>query len=525
MFKLPAQYISVTAILLSFLTCGQHQDVKEKIALNIVRKDTPDFKNFLGVNGFEWDFLDDKNSIEDTNKTKIMQSFGAFRHYMDWERIESEKGRYTFNPTHSGGFNYDKVYQICSENHIEVLTCMKNCPPWLINTYPKDERDVDNVPAVHGLNRSDPKSYIEQARAAFQFTARYGNNKLVDSALIKVYKMERWHEDVSNQVKIGLGYVHYIECDNERDKTWKGKKGHQSPEEYAADLSAFYDGNKGKLGKDAGVKNADPTMKVVMAGLAFPDPKYVIKMIEWCKKYRGYRADGSVNLCFDVINYHFYNDDATPADNKRTRGKAPELSIAGQVADEFMAMSKKYANNTEVWITESGYDVNPKSPQRAIKIGKKSALITQADWMLRSSFLYARHGLKKSFFYMLDDVNVNDATPYASAGFAAGGKPRPSANYFKQVKQLLGNYHYEKTIKKDPIVDVYSNKDKKMYVIYNPDEVGRKSVYDLNLTDSKLARIYLLNPYSNQMNTQTAPTHSGRIKLKVTETPIFVEKN
>ncbi|MGY0037962.1 hypothetical protein [Pedobacter sp. NJ-S-72] len=525
MFKLPIPSYAFIILLFSPFSCFQQNLPKEIIILNTVQKNTASFKNFLGINGFEWDFFKDNGADVDDIKIKIIQSFGGFRHYMDWERIESEKEKYTFNPTHSGGFNYDKVYQICKENNIDVLTCLKNCPPWLVNTYPKNQRDVDNVPAPYGLNRSDPASYIQQAKAAFQFTARYGNNKNIDSNLISVYRKQRWHGDLVNQVKIGLGYVNYIECDNERDKDWKGPKGHQSPEEYAANLSAFYDGHKKGLGKNAGVKNADPTMKVVMAGLASPDPGFVIRMINWCKKNRGYHKDGSVNLCFDIINYHYYANDATPAHDQRTVGKAPELSLSGKIADDFVTMSRKYAKRADVWVTESGYDINPKSPQRAIRIKGKSALITQADWMLRSSFLYARHGLKKKnfFFYMLDDVNTNDPTPYASSGFADKNKKRPVADYFLQTKQLIGSYSYEQTIKKDPIIDIYKTGNKKMYVLYIPDEAGRKTIYQLNLRGAKAIKVHLLAPGSDRMKTETIAVPSGKIKLRITETPIFVE--
>jgi len=524
MWKLSTKSITSLYFVLSLLTCGQQKSPNEVISLNTNKKPSPKFSNFLGINGFEWDFFDDSNSRVDDGKVRIMQSFGGFRHYMDWEKIESEKGRYTFNPTHSGGFNYDKVYELCQMNNIDILACLKNCPPWLVNTYPKDLQDVDNVPAPYGLSHAKPSSYILQAKAAFQYAARYGNNKKVDSSLIKVYRMQRWNGDLSNQVKIGLGYVHYMECDNEKDKDWKGPKGQQSPEEYAANMSAFYDGHKGTLGKDVGVKNADPSMKVVMAGLAFPNPKFVIRMINWCKKNRGYNSNGSVNLCFDIINYHFYNNDGTIAGKERTTGRPPERSEAGKVADSFVEMSAKYASNMDVWITESGYDVNEKSPQRAYKIKNKSALITQADWMLRSSFLYARHHLKKSFFYMLDDVNVSDATPYASSGFATEHKKRPVADYFLQTKELIGNYHYEKTLLRDPIIDVYAHGDKKMYILYIPDAIGRRSIHTLDLKGAKSAKVHLLVPGSDHMKTQTVATVSGKLKLRITETPIFVEK-
>ena len=50
------------------------------------------------------------------------------------------------------------------------------------------------------------------------------------------------------------------------------------------------------MGKGVGVKNADPNMMVVMAGLSTANPDYVKGMIDWCKEFGGDKADGSVNL-------------------------------------------------------------------------------------------------------------------------------------------------------------------------------------------------------------------------------------
>ena len=523
MLKLSIQTIVVVYVLFG-PACAQKHTIKENVNLNVVQKNSPTFGNFLGINGFEWNFLDKTGVRIDKNELENMQSFTAFRHYMDWERIESEEEKYTFNPTHSGGYSYDSVYLACKNSHIEVLTCFKNAPNWLSATYPKAEQSGDNVPVIYGADRSNPHSYLLQAKAAFQFAARYGYNKKIDRTLIELDQAPRWHNDQLNDVRVGLGYVHYIECGNEVDKDWKGPKIHQTPEQYAANLSAFYDGDKGRLGKNAGIKTADPSMLVVMSGLSAPTPNYVVGMINWCRKHRGLKPDGSVDLCFDVINYHLYNCDAVLDGDARTVGKAPELSTAAVTADSFVAMSKKYANNMPVWITESGYDINPKSPQRAIKIGNKSALITQADWMVRSAFLYARHQLKRSFFYMVDDVNINDRTQYSSSGFIDGDKKRPVADYFLQVKKLLGSYSYQKTINSDPIVDVYTKGNKEIYVLYIPDEKGSESFYNLSLNKSSSIRISYLVPGADQVKSEIIHSAKSVVKLKITETPIFVEK-
>lgn len=505
-------------------SCSKGQKVVENTPVTLFKTNPVPFKKFLGINAFEWDFTDVENGAVSNAKVEVMKSFGVFRHYLDWEKMEPFEGRYTYNPVNSGGWNYDAIYERCQKEGIEVLSCMKNTPPWIYNTYPEGQRGGDNAPLPYGKSKTAPASYIQQARAGFQFAARYGRNKNIDPKLVTVNTVPRWPNDQMNVVKIGLGYVTYMENDNERDKDWRGPQGHQSAEEYAANMSAYYDGHKGSLGKNVGVKTADPTMVVVMGGLSDPNPDYVIKMIEWCKKNRGYKADGSVNLCFDVINYHLYNNDYV-AGKGYTVGKAPERSAGAQAADKFVAMSKKYAKGMDVWITESGYDLNPKSPQRAIAIGNKSARITQADWMLRSAFLYNRHGLKRAVFYMLDDVDPNSTIQYSSGGFAEGPKRRPVADYFYQTKKLLGEFHFERSLNNDPRVDVYSLSARKIYVMFVPDEKGRKAVYTLNLGMASSAKVYTLVPGADEMAVKTVPVNNGKLSITVTETPIFIEKN
>lgn len=486
---------------------------------------TTRFSAYLGVNSFEWEFLipQSPETIDET-KFALASSFSGIRHYLDWERIEQSEGSYTFSPAHAGGWDYDLMYQRIAMAGMDLLVDLKTCPSWLQNTYPENERDAENVPAPYGLNRSDPSSYSQQAKAGFQLAARYGSNKNIDPGLVSVNRAQRWTGDRPNTAKIGLGLVKYIECDNERDKWWKGSKAQQSAEEYAANMSAFYDGHKGKLGKNAGVKTADPNMKVVMGGLANPDPKFVVKMIAWCKANRGYKPDGSVDLCFDIINYHLYSNNASTNGGTATVGIAPELSELGSVATAFVKMSKEYAGDLPVWVTETGYDVGAHTPQRAIAIGSKNAQLTQADWNLRTSFLYARKGIKQCTFYMLNDVDLNSWTQYTSSGFMnADMSRRPSADYILQTKNLLGNYFYHSSLSSSPVVDLYVLDNKKIFVLYVPDQKGKTVNYELSTGSASQVIIHTLQVGKNNMSEQTSKTANGKITISVSETPVFVE--
>jgi len=482
-------------------------------------------KQMFGINGFEWNFEDPNNPLHiDNQRFKAAKTFTGLRHYMDWEKLESSPGSYTFNPTNSGGWNYDVLYDSCKRAGIEVLACLKTLPGWMQQTYPADQRDAENVPVKYGRDFTNPMSYIEQSKAAFQYAARYGSNKNVNRSLLHVNNNPRWSGDSINTIKVGLGTVRYIECDNERDKWWKGRKAYQTAFEYAANLSAFYDGNKNTMGAGVGVKNADPNMKVVMAGTALAVTDYLKGMVDWCRRNRGYKTDGTVNLCWDVINYHLYSADSkTSQSGNAARGAAPELSGAAEVAADFIQAAHQYANDMPVWVTELGYDVNQGSPYKAIPIGNKTALQTQADWILRSSLLYARCGIERIFFYEMYDDNPSSSIQFGSCGLINTDKTRkPAADYIYQANNLFGNYTYQKTINKDPFVDCYKSNTSTMYVIAVPDEKGRTTQYTLDLDSASYAKIYTPKTGSDTMSMRIAATVSGKLKITATETPVFV---
>jgi len=484
-------------------------------------------KQALGVNAFEWNFQNPKQpTVIDEDRMKAVESFRGIRHYADWEKLESKPGHYTFNPTHSGGWNYDAIYERCKKEGIEVLVCLKTIPPWMKATYPSHLQDYENVRVRYGKNFSDPRSYVEQAKMAFQFAARYGSNKNVSTNLLSINKAIRWRTDQANEMKKGLGLIKYIECDNEPDKWWKGRKAYQTAREYAANLSAFYDGHKNTMGPGAGVKNADPGIKVVIGGLAGANIDYIKGMVDWCKEFRGYNKDGTVNLCWDIINYHYYaNDQHTSQYGKSKRGSAPEVSGAAEVAKAFVKLSHEFANDMPVWITETGYDINQRSPLKAIAINNKTVLETQADWILRSALLYTRLGIEGVFFYQLYDNAPKDGGRFNTSGLInADRSRRPAADFLYQANKLMGKYFYKETVHdgSNTIVDRYELNGRSAWVLVVPDEKGKTANYTLDLGQAARAKIYSPRAGQDSMSVETVKTNHGKLSVRVTETPVFI---
>ncbi|MBO0935559.1 hypothetical protein J2I47_03260 [Fibrella sp. HMF5335] len=506
---------------------GAYTPGKDPMTTPVPVRKTP-FAQAVGVNMFEWNLEEAARSWEiDESRVPAVKGFAAVRHYMDWDKLEGEPGQYTYNLTLHGAWNYDALYTRLKAEHVMVLACLKTIPKWMENLYPAGQRDYGNNPVRYGSDLTKPASYVEQARVAFQYMARYGFNKKIDPSLVKISTVKTWAP--MNEKKIGLGLIRFIECENERDKTWKGRDGYQTAREYAANLSAFYDGHKGALGLNAGVKTADPGVTVVIGGLAAATTDYVRAMVDWCREFRGYRPDGRVDLCWDVINQHLYANDAhnsqgmVVGDKKATRGAAPEVSGVGLQAREFVKLSHELAYDMPVWITEAGYDTNPGSPFHAIAIGPKSVLDTQADWTLRTALLYLRMGIDRVFFYQLYDENPADGTQFSSMGLINGNKTRkPAADYLHQARQLIGSYAYQQTIATDPLVDRYEQAGKQAFVLTIPDERGRTATYHLSIPKGDTVRVCVPRAGRESMPCSLQISRLGSIPVFVSETPTFV---
>jgi|GEM_PF-1294438 len=488
----------------------------------IVRKPYP-LSQYFGTNAFEWNLEDPNNPlVVSTTMLTAMRAFTQIRHYMDWGKIEPVQGHYCYDPILSGGWNYDALYTACKTNNMLVLGDIKTQPPWMKASWPAALANDENVPVMYGKDFNDPNSYIEQAHVGFEYAARYGTNANVNSSLLSVDPTLLWTGEPINVVKKGLGLISYIECDNERDKWWKGTNAYQNCYQYAANLSAFYDGNKNTMGPGVGVKNADPNMKVVIGGLCSGDPTYIHGMVQWCIEHRGYKADGTVNLCWDVINYHFYSNDGISGGNA-TVGVAPEISSTMSLAQGYLKMAHQYANDQEVWVTEAGYDLNTGSPQRAPAIGSKTAQLVEGDWILRTSLLYARAGISRVFFYEAQDDDPNISIQYASSGLLNSNQTRrPAADYLYQTNKLFGNFNYVKTINGSPIVDNYQNAGQQMYMLVMPTQTGKTATYSLNMGSADSAYVYNPKAGVNDMAVNKVKLTNGTLSVNVTETPTFV---
>lgn len=454
---------------------------------------------FIGANAFIDDPLDKLNAV------------GFVREYHNWRWDESQTKPYPnnekkWNPSYAGGgWNFDNFYRQLKEQDIFVAPAIMGTVKWL--------SPDGNKPVPEGKSTEDPASYIAHADHMYQYVARYGNGDVKNTKL----KLAPDQDE-----KSALGLLRYYEDWNEQNMDWMGRTHHFTPFEYAAMASADYDGHQGKLGKDIGLKNADPDAKMVMGGLAGLNLDYIKAIKHWAD----YNRNGSVP--FDVINVHHYSR----ADKKDGRvGISPEednlkekLQVLADYRDEFMP-------DKELWITEFGYDTHPRSPQRAPVIASYSQEEVQGQWLVRSYLALAAAGVDRAAMYMLRDVNPDADVQYSTSGLTSsketGWKLKPSWYYVSTLKDRLKGMHYTgEEESKGAIIYKFKNHatGQGAYVVWSPTSSGaeiRDFTMELPEANKQATKVELAEGAPQGKETAIKLT-GNEAKFNVSESPVFI---
>lgn len=214
--------------------------------------------------------------------------------------------------------------------------------------------------AVFRQHTTNPLSYRVISKLCYNIAAKYGN---------VVHVQEDMHIHFSGgrpeteSYASGLKYIQGIEVENEADKTWWGFPAYETPEEFAALMSAVYDGHMGQakdednVTKYYGIKQADPNMKVISMGTAGVVLGYWLRALLWWKSNR---TDGKVP--FDVASVHQYysnigTDQAAASGSIHFAVPVEEgvLSPEGSHLLQLSELRDRYFPDKEIWITEFGY--------------------------------------------------------------------------------------------------------------------------------------------------------------------------
>ncbi|MBO9619029.1 MAG: hypothetical protein J7539_08350 [Niabella sp.] len=471
--------------------------------------------HFIGANGFIDDPVDKLAAV------------GFIREYHNWAWDEGNyssaypgfpNNQMQFAPSYPG-WSCDDFYRSLKQNAIQVSPCLQVSVNWLPHSgdFNGDNKPLDSI----GANPASPYSYYAKANYSYQFAARYGNVKVPEANLLLA----------GNQPKLsGLNYLNYVEDWNEQDKKWRGRDAEFLPEEYAAMASADYDGHcntMNKYGKQYGIKNADPSLKLVMGGLVDVNIDYIKRMKSW---FENNRKDKK--FAADVLNFHIY-----AFKGGSWQGGGPALSPEDAHFREKLSAIVAYRDHNlpgkEVWVSEFGWDTNPQSVLAPPPIGSMDLQEVQAIWLVRAYLAFAAAGVDRAQMFVSRDVNPNDKTWFSSSGLI-GPKgnftPKKSWYYVYTLKQVLTNMYFIGTLRSpDPNVLIYKFKDasstKGVYVVWAKTSKDYKIAgYALPVpAAAKNIQLTTMTPGKNQGSTQNLSVNKGNVYFDVSEKPVFVK--
>ena len=466
---------------------------------------------FIGTNAFIDDPLDKMSAV------------GYVREYHNWS-WDAGDGKadapayphnvVAFNPSSAAGGNFwffDDYYAKLKNAGVTVCPAIQGNIKWLAG----DDAHMSDKVAAPGTDAADPASYAAHADHMFQFAARYGAAKVPDKLLKLAANQPR---------KSGLGLLRYYENQNEPDAWWHGRAGYASPYELAAQCSADDDGDQKRMGAIFGVKNADPSAKLVLSGLAGINLDYIKAMKVW--------ADWNRHGDFpaDVINLHHYSNNGADQTSGQV-GVSPEADNLKDKMHEIVDYCRRYLPGREVWLTEFGYDTHPGSVQRAPAIGTTSAEEVQARWLLRSYLVLAAAGVDRAAQYMLRDTNPNDATQFATSGLVTQKgewTPKPAWYYTYTLKNRLTGMRFDGEVPSgSPRVWIYrfrADNGKGAYVVWSPtaENAAIAKFHLPKITPSKSATLVEFAAGETGGKASALTVTNGSVTIDVIERPVII---
>jgi hypothetical protein len=482
----------------------------------------PTVNDFVGLDAFIDDPIDKITAI------------GNVREYHPWQWNEGDGDKSTasypnepiaLSPT-SNGIPYDSYYQTFHEAGLINMPCIQGSVPWL---------NWNNPAVASGADPTLPASWVGHSKFFFQLAARYGG-RTVPAAELKLA--------ASNSPKSGLGLVKYYEDGNELDENWDTGGDHLlSPAGMAAMSSADYDGDQGRLGPGFGLKTADPTAQLVMAGLAGSGTSSdlisnVITYLDGMRSWVDAHRSGSFPV--DVINVHDYcfGPDAF-GDPKPRPALSPEACGLAAQMKRLVAYRDQYLPGKQLWLTEFGYDTAEHSRLRAPAIGNASAEVVQGQWLLRSFLALLESGIDRAFLYASRDTCTGDEVkcPNLHQQFTTAGiltekgteTPKVAWYFLATFRARLARFAYagiaatgDPEVSAARFYDPATNKG--AYVVWSPTSDGSTvSGFHLPVESSATATEVVTLTAGSVTGASAMPmTQGGKLTIDVAETPLLV---
>ena len=456
------------------------------------------FDYLLGING---------NTQDYKNKISRVMCAPYLRDYINWAWFYDQEA-YPKPGTQFSTFfanAYDGAYDNLKMYGVEPVPCFM----------------FGGEVVNNGMDSRLPEAYTRYGELLFQIGVRYGNNPQNTEEVVFL-------SNPRAPKKLNRDVIKWIEAGNEPNG--EGNDGF-TPYEMAALTSVSYDGHCSTLmaesGSNLGVKNADPNLKMAMAGLAGVGTRYIKSMVHWMKFNR---EDGKIAM--DAFNVHTYcRKTVTYNGYTFSYGVAPEL---GDITGELKRLAEfrdKYYPNTELWLTEFGWDTNTsyETENACHPYGEFTARELQAMWLVRAYFMFASIGVDRCAMYMCSDLGDEETSvgKYGTSGIiASNGEFKDSYYYIYTLRNTMGDMYFSEIINSgNENVWIYrfeNGKGKSCYAVWCPtmDSIEVEN-YKLTIDGDSATMVEFANKEINGISTRLT-VENNTVTVGVSERPVLI---
>jgi len=469
----------------------------------------------IGCVIYDWNALNGSGRGLNQDKMKMLVDTAAIvRWYSDTSnKYRPETKSWCFNPANSGGWKEDEMAKAFHDNNIDAIYCLKG-------------------------DEATPY-YVDGVR---QVAIRWGSNKNVDPKLINIYT-DPAKNTPTNQILVGMGWLKKIQFGNERNRWWKGRADVKNQINLVGFVDAFEHCAQDILCYNA-VKEIDPTIEVVMSGMALTNPGYIQAMAFYAKYINKVPIYGGNKVPWDSFAAHMYNNEKGGQRQGAVRGLPPEQTKFGQNIERLLQIEFEIHEDDNRapggYVTEHGYSHSTGNPeQTAYAIaGLGDRFEVAGIWTVRSYLSAARRYLTGSTVYQQRDDTLFKQRPNApDLGWDLSNgqidetispeKRRATADYNMQLLSFIRGYCM--TVPGDEKAEVVIDKLEKpgnpdLYAIGLPSIKGATKEIEFNIAGAKSYTISELRTGMDKPYVSTVPA-TGKNKFVATEKTMFIHVN
>ncbi len=278
-----------------------------------------------------------------------------------------------------------------------------------------------------------------------------------------------------------------------------------------------------------GIREGDPQVKIATCAV------HARKADDYLKSLDETFSSPEALKLLDVISTHVYAIKPRGSGRhpwERSHPEDPALDYL-KVVDEIVAWRDKKAPGRQVWVTEFGWDAcTPEAMGRRSGWFKKLGWtgvteLQQAQYLVRSFFLFAERGVDRAYIYYYDDND--EPSVHASSGLTRRFRPKPAYWAVRHLHALLGEYRMSRVVQggpDGPCVYEFARGDggaSRIWAVWFPSGAGLEREAALKGLPGRPLRVEGMPVEEGGAPVvEWKPAGSREIRLVVSESPLYV---